>query len=62
MKIALYSLIVIIAIAVINLWYQVYIIGQYYTNSGLFLTILGALAPVVIIYLAYLLITKIKNS
>lgn len=62
MKITLYIIIVVIAIALINFWYQVYIVGQYYINAGLFLTILGGLVPVATIYIAYLLITKIKNS
>lgn len=62
MKISLYILTVIIAISLINFWYQVYIAGKYYDSAGLFFTIIGALVPVAVIYLSYLLIKRIKNN
>jgi len=61
MKILLYAFVAIIAICLINLWYQVYIVGQYYVNAGLFFTIMLGMAPLVVIYGSYLLIKYIKN-
>lgn len=62
MKITLYILIVILAVTLINFWYQVYVVGKYYASAGLFFTIVGALCPVVVICISYLLIKRIKNN
>lgn len=61
MKIIFCVIVIIITIALINFWYQFYIIGRYYVSAGFFLTVLGALVPLVVACVAYLLITKIKK-
>lgn len=62
MKLALYFVIAAIAVALINFWYQIYVTGRYYASAGLFFTIIGALIPIALIYISYLLIKRIKNS
>ncbi|MBB2148845.1 hypothetical protein [Pedobacter gandavensis] len=62
MKIMLYILIVLIAIALINFWYQFYLVGRYYASAGLFFSIIAALCPGVVIYISGLLIKRIKNN
>ncbi|WP_316751319.1 hypothetical protein [Pedobacter gandavensis] len=62
MKITLYILITLIAVTLINFWYQVYVLGRYYASAGLFFTIIAGLFPLVVIYISYLLIKRIKNN
>ncbi|MBC8984586.1 hypothetical protein H9X96_02200 [Pedobacter sp. N36a] len=62
MKLALYIVIAAIAVILINFWYQVYVTGRYYASAGLFFTFIGALIPIVILYISFLLIKRIKNS
>ncbi|MFA4869749.1 MAG: hypothetical protein WC623_16210 [Pedobacter sp.] len=62
MKITLYILISVIAVSLINYWYQVYIVGRYYASAGLFFTTIGVLCPIAVIYISYLLIKRIKNN
>ncbi|WGQ09152.1 hypothetical protein QG516_21810 [Pedobacter gandavensis] len=62
MKLALYILIAAIAVILINFWYQVYVTGRYYASAGSFFTIIGALIPIALIYISFLLIKRIKNS
>ncbi len=57
----LYILIVSIAVSLINFWFQVYVAGKYYASAGLFFTAIVGLCPIVILYIAYLLIKRIKN-
>ncbi|WP_316839766.1 hypothetical protein [Pedobacter gandavensis] len=61
MKITLYILIAIAAVSLISYWYQVYVAGRYYASAGLFFTIIGALIPIAVIYISFLLIKQIKK-
>lgn len=62
MKIILYIIIVIAVIGILALWYETYIIGQYYLNAGLLLALIVGLAPALLIYIAYQLFINIKND
>ncbi|WP_129715159.1 hypothetical protein [Pedobacter sp. SYP-B3415] len=61
MKIALYVVVAIVAICLINFWYDMYISGRYYEHAGLFMTVLLGLFPVLVILAAYKLCLIIKN-
>ena len=61
MKIALYIVLTIVVFCLLNFWHEVYFQGHYFRHAGLFLAILGALIPVLILYIAYLFIKKIKS-
>ncbi len=45
------GVVVLLAVAagLLELWYSTYLIGQYYANAGIFLAIMGALAPLAVI-------------
>lgn len=62
MKMLFYVLIVVVAICLINFWYQIYILGQYYKSAGLFFTVIAALIPIVVVIISYKLINYIKNN
>jgi len=62
MKNALYILISITSTCLICFWYQIYVTGNYYHNAGLFLAMIAALIPFLIIYISFILIRYIKNK
>lgn len=51
------SLLTIILVAlcfgILERWYKTYIVGEYYLNSGIFLAILGAILPFIIVFITY---------
>ena len=61
MKYALHLFITIITLCLINWWYQIYISGHYYQNATLLLAFIVGIVPLVLIYLAYLLIRYIQK-
>ncbi|SHG07889.1 hypothetical protein SAMN04488522_104393 [Pedobacter caeni] len=61
MKTIFCILIALIAVCLINFWYQIYIVGRYYSHAGLFLATIGAIIPVAVIILSIKLIIYIKK-
>lgn len=62
MKAFLYLLTVTVAVCIITLWYQIYIVGNYYNNAGLFFIILVGVIPALVAFLSFKIIKFIKQS
>lgn len=48
-----------LALGILNLWYNTYILGSLYANGGVFIMLLGAALPIMVIVGAVYLIKAI---
>ena len=58
LKILLIIVFLAIGAGILERWYKTYLVGEYYLNSGIFLAVLGAVFPIVLVFI---LIRIIKN-
>lgn len=60
-KILAIFLVLALALSMLSLWFQTYLVGAYYVNSGLFLALIVGSSPVLIVVIALLVIRALKN-
>lgn len=51
--------IVVVAVSLLNLWYQTFIVGAYYANAGIGLRTFGYCVPAVLIVGAFYAVMKV---
>jgi len=61
-KLFLMFLVLALAVSLLGLWYKTYVVGMYYASASIFMTLLGGVAPVLIIYGAFKLCSLINKS
>lgn len=60
-KLFLTILVVVAAISLISLWWNVYVLGSYYATATIFMAAVMGISPFLVIILAYFLIKAINT-
>lgn len=61
LKILLIIVFIAMGAGILERWYSTFIVGQYYLHSGIFLTILGMVFPIIIVFVIYRIIKNVKK-